>query len=182
MVRRKGRDLTIAGVGVGVHRVLEAADILAAEGISTSVIDLRSIAPLDREAVAGKSNRTGRNASGCRAVRSIHTDLLENSADHNVNPPDGLLRKKAFQRQRGRFQYRFGILYIRVEHHKIRVAAVCPLGDPFHGGDVKCIGFEVNRMQKVVADRLSTDSGHRTGQRGALVEPDADADNYEIPR
>ena len=59
-VRRTGTDLTIAGVGVGIHRAAEAAEVLAGEGISASVIDLRSIAPLDREAVVRDVRRTGR--------------------------------------------------------------------------------------------------------------------------
>jgi len=59
-VRRTGSDLTIAGVGVGIHRAAEAAERLSREGISASVLDLRSIAPLDREAVVSDVGRTGR--------------------------------------------------------------------------------------------------------------------------
>lgn len=58
--RRTGSDLTIVGVGVGIHRATTAAEKLANEGISASVLDLRSIAPLDREAVVGDVQRTGR--------------------------------------------------------------------------------------------------------------------------
>lgn len=60
VVRAAGADLTIAGVGVGIHRAAAAADRLAEQGISASVIDLRSIAPLDRNAVVGDVDRTGR--------------------------------------------------------------------------------------------------------------------------
>ncbi|MGB3565248.1 MAG: transketolase C-terminal domain-containing protein [Thermoanaerobaculia bacterium] len=49
--RREGRDSTLVSVGVGVHRCLEAADQLEADGISAAVIDLRSVSPLDRETV-----------------------------------------------------------------------------------------------------------------------------------
>lgn len=59
-VRRTGSDLTIAGVGVGIHRAAEAAERLSREGISASVLDLRSIAPLDRDAVVSDVGRTGR--------------------------------------------------------------------------------------------------------------------------
>jgi pyruvate dehydrogenase E1 component beta subunit len=59
-LRRTGADLTMAGVGVGIHRAAAAAELLAQEGIAASVIDLRSIAPLDREAVVGDVRRTGR--------------------------------------------------------------------------------------------------------------------------
>jgi pyruvate dehydrogenase E1 component beta subunit len=59
-VRRTGADVTIAGVGVAIHRAAEAAEVLAAEGISASVIDLRSVAPLDRGAIVKDVGRTGR--------------------------------------------------------------------------------------------------------------------------
>ena len=59
-IRRSGSDLTIVGVGVGIHRAAEAAELLSSEGISASVLDLRSIAPLDRDAVVMDVGRTGR--------------------------------------------------------------------------------------------------------------------------
>jgi len=60
VVRRAGSDVTIAGVGVAIHRAGEAADVLSGEGISASIIDLRSIAPLDRDTVLKDVERTGR--------------------------------------------------------------------------------------------------------------------------
>jgi acetoin:2,6-dichlorophenolindophenol oxidoreductase subunit beta len=59
-VRRTGSDLTIAGVGVAIHRAAEAAELLSREGISASVLDLRTIAPLDRNTVVNDVERTGR--------------------------------------------------------------------------------------------------------------------------
>jgi pyruvate dehydrogenase E1 component beta subunit len=59
-LRRQGSDLTIAGVGVGIHRGLEAAGVLEEEGVSAAVLDLRSVAPLDREAVRDSVAETGR--------------------------------------------------------------------------------------------------------------------------
>jgi pyruvate/2-oxoglutarate/acetoin dehydrogenase E1 component len=59
-LRREGEDVTIVGVGVGVHRAIEAARILAGEGISADVLDLRTVSPLDRAAVAASVARTGR--------------------------------------------------------------------------------------------------------------------------
>lgn len=56
---RRGNDLTIVSLGVGVHRSVEAADELAHEGIEAEVIDLRSVAPLDRGMVAAAA-RTSR--------------------------------------------------------------------------------------------------------------------------
>jgi acetoin:2,6-dichlorophenolindophenol oxidoreductase subunit beta len=60
VIRRNGKDLTIVSVGVSVHRALEAAKILDEQGISTQVIDLRTIAPLDKKLVIGTVSETGR--------------------------------------------------------------------------------------------------------------------------
>ncbi|WP_342362019.1 thiamine pyrophosphate-dependent enzyme [Terrarubrum flagellatum] len=59
-IARAGTDLTIATAGQLVARALEAADILAGEGISVEVIDLRTIQPLDVEAVADSVRKTHR--------------------------------------------------------------------------------------------------------------------------
>ena len=58
--RKNGNDLTIISLGVGVHRSLEAAKILKSEGISAGVIDLRCVAPLDKETVTQAITKIGR--------------------------------------------------------------------------------------------------------------------------
>jgi pyruvate/2-oxoglutarate/acetoin dehydrogenase E1 component len=59
-VRREGKDLTIVSVGVMVHRALAVAEKLAEEGIDLEVIDLRTLVPLDREAVVNSVKKTRR--------------------------------------------------------------------------------------------------------------------------
>ncbi len=59
-LRRDGGDAALVSVGVGVHRALEAAIRLEAAGIQAAVLDLRSVAPLDREAIVDAAGRTGR--------------------------------------------------------------------------------------------------------------------------
>jgi pyruvate dehydrogenase E1 component beta subunit len=59
-VLRDGEDLTMVSVGVSVHRCLEAAAGLADRGVQAGVIDLRSIAPLDTDAVCQAVEKTGR--------------------------------------------------------------------------------------------------------------------------
>lgn len=59
-IRRKGEHVTAVSAGVGVHRALKAAEILETEGISVEVIDLRTIAPLDRSTIRESVSRTGR--------------------------------------------------------------------------------------------------------------------------
>ncbi len=60
VIRRGGADLTIVAGAIMVHRALEAAERLAAEGISAEVIDLRSIRPVDHATILDSVRRTGR--------------------------------------------------------------------------------------------------------------------------
>jgi len=57
---REGTDLTLVGLGLTVHNSLQAAEQLAAEGISAEVLDLRSVVPLDRDGVFRSVAKTGR--------------------------------------------------------------------------------------------------------------------------
>jgi pyruvate/2-oxoglutarate/acetoin dehydrogenase E1 component len=50
-IRREGRDVLVVSVGMAVHRCLAAAEAVEPEGISVRVMDVRSTAPLDRDAV-----------------------------------------------------------------------------------------------------------------------------------
>jgi len=59
-VVRAGSDVTLVGVGRTVGTALEAAERLAAEGTSAEVLDLRSLAPLDEEAILASLAKTGR--------------------------------------------------------------------------------------------------------------------------
>jgi pyruvate dehydrogenase E1 component beta subunit len=60
VLRREGTDVTVVSVGVGVHRALEAAEILDKEDISTAVLDLRTVAPLDKTTICESVSQTGR--------------------------------------------------------------------------------------------------------------------------
>ena len=62
-VMREGTDVTITAVSKMVGFALEAADALAAKGISAEVINLRSVRPLDREAIAASVRKTHRLVS-----------------------------------------------------------------------------------------------------------------------
>jgi pyruvate dehydrogenase E1 component beta subunit len=59
-VAREGTDLTITTVGLSVHRALDAAEALQEKGVSAEVIDLRSLVPLDREAIVASVQKTHR--------------------------------------------------------------------------------------------------------------------------
>lgn len=59
-VRREGTDVTLIGWSRQVLNELEAAEILAAEGISAEVVDIRSLVPLDFDTIAASVQKTGR--------------------------------------------------------------------------------------------------------------------------
>ena len=59
-VARPGDDLTIIAYGLMFHESLKAADALAKDGVSAEVIDLRTLAPLDKEAILTSVRKTGK--------------------------------------------------------------------------------------------------------------------------
>ncbi|RYM05100.1 alpha-ketoacid dehydrogenase subunit beta [Sporolactobacillus sp. THM7-7] len=59
-VKREGNDVTVITYGLAVHFALQAAEKLALEGISTHVLDLRTVYPLDKEAVIEAAQKTGK--------------------------------------------------------------------------------------------------------------------------
>jgi len=59
-LRRRGSDVTLIAYAKSVHACSQAAEDLAALGISAEVIDLRSIKPLDEEAILASARKTGR--------------------------------------------------------------------------------------------------------------------------
>jgi len=59
-VRRAGKDLSIVTFGAMVHTALDAATQLEAAGVDTEVLDLRSLAPLDRESLLASVAKTSR--------------------------------------------------------------------------------------------------------------------------
>jgi 2-oxoisovalerate dehydrogenase E1 component beta subunit len=58
--RREGRDLSIITYGAMVYTALDAAEALAKEGIEAEVIDLRTLAPFDREAICETVKKTSK--------------------------------------------------------------------------------------------------------------------------
>lgn len=59
-VVREGTDLTIVATGICVGNALEAAEMLAAEGISAEVINICTIKPLDEELIVQSARKTGK--------------------------------------------------------------------------------------------------------------------------
>jgi pyruvate dehydrogenase E1 component beta subunit len=59
-VVRKGKDLTLAAYSISVGMILEAAEILAGEGIEAELIDLRTLRPLDTATIIESVKKTNR--------------------------------------------------------------------------------------------------------------------------
>ena len=59
-VVREGKDCTVVTLSLSVHHALDVAEKLAGEGIDVEVLDLRSLVPLDRDAIVGSVAKTGR--------------------------------------------------------------------------------------------------------------------------
>ncbi len=59
-LRREGEDLSIITYGAMVYKALEAAEALAQMGIDVEVLDLRSILPLDEEAILATAKKTSK--------------------------------------------------------------------------------------------------------------------------
>jgi 2-oxoisovalerate dehydrogenase E1 component beta subunit len=59
-VAREGHDLSIITYAAMVHTALEAAELLSKEGIEVEILDLRTLAPLDHEAIAQTVRKTNK--------------------------------------------------------------------------------------------------------------------------
>jgi pyruvate dehydrogenase E1 component beta subunit len=59
-VKREGEDVTIVATSSMVYVGLEAAELLADEGVSAEVVDPRTLVPLDRETLVASAKKTGR--------------------------------------------------------------------------------------------------------------------------
>ena len=60
VVRRPGKNLSCFAWGLMTHHCVEAAEQLESEGVSVEVVDLRTLAPLDREAILDSVRKTGK--------------------------------------------------------------------------------------------------------------------------
>jgi acetoin:2,6-dichlorophenolindophenol oxidoreductase subunit beta len=59
-VKREGEDVTIVATSSMVYVALEAADLLAGQGVSAEVVDPRTLVPLDRDTLVASARKTGR--------------------------------------------------------------------------------------------------------------------------
>ena len=96
-LRRDGDDLTVISFGLMAHECLEAAEELAKDGIDVTMLDVRTLAPLDRGAILRAARRTGK-------VLIVHEDNLTGGigaeiaaiiAEHAFDDLDAPIRRLA---------------------------------------------------------------------------------------
>ena len=87
-IMREGSDVTIVSYSIGVGLSLEAAATLAGEGIEAEVLDLRTLRPLDREAVLASLAKTNRLVIAeegwpvCGIAAEVMAICMEDGFDH----------------------------------------------------------------------------------------------------
>ena len=86
-VRREGSDLSVITYGWMVHVALDAAGKLAAEGIEMEVVDLRTLVPLDRDAVIETAKKTSK-------VILLHEDTITGGLGGELA---GIISEHAFE-------------------------------------------------------------------------------------
>ena len=59
VVLKEGTDVTLIGTGIMVSKAMEAAELLASEGISAAVVNISTIKPLDAELIIAQAQKTG---------------------------------------------------------------------------------------------------------------------------
>jgi 2-oxoisovalerate dehydrogenase E1 component len=86
-LRRAGDDLAIVSYGAYVHVAMRAAEKLAADGIQASVLDLRTLAPLDRPALLAVTRH-------CNKVLIVHEDSRTGSIGESLA---AVIQEEAFE-------------------------------------------------------------------------------------
>ncbi|MEY4878661.1 MAG: hypothetical protein RJB62_129 [Pseudomonadota bacterium] len=92
-VFRQGKDVTLVAHSISVGTIIEAAEILAAEGIEAELIDLRTIRPLDTATVIESVKKTNRIVTVeqgwpiCSIGSEISAQVVEKAFDYLDAPP-----------------------------------------------------------------------------------------------
>jgi 2-oxoisovalerate dehydrogenase E1 component len=86
-LRRAGDDLAIVSYGAYVHTALSVADRLAADGIEAAVLDLRTIAPLDKASILAVARH-------CNRVLVVHEDTRTGGIGESVA---AIIQEEAFE-------------------------------------------------------------------------------------
>lgn len=90
-IKREGADATLVSYGAGVPILLKAADILQARGVSAEVVDLRTLNPMDVDAVVGSVIKTNRLVAldMSRKLGGLMAELVSEAQERASDSLDG---------------------------------------------------------------------------------------------
>jgi len=86
-LRRAGADLAMISYGAYVHHCMRAAEKLSAEGIEAAVLDLRTLVPLDKDAVLAVARH-------CNRVLIVHEDSRSGGIGESLA---AIIQEEAFE-------------------------------------------------------------------------------------
>ena len=86
-VKRIGSNITLVSYGLTLHYCLEAAEVMAAEGVDIEVVDLRTLTPLDTETILDSVKKTGKLAI-------VHEDNITGGVGAEIS---ALVAERAFE-------------------------------------------------------------------------------------
>ncbi len=92
---REGRDVTVVALALMVHHTLKACETLEKEGVSVEVIDPRTVAPLDVDAIAQSVAKTGRLliVDEAFAPFGVGAEIAAQLADRGFDDLDAPIRR-----------------------------------------------------------------------------------------
>ena len=110
---REGTDLVIFACGILIHEAMQAAKILAEEGISAAVVDCFTVKPLDEEAVLAWAEKTGAvvTAENHNRIGGLTSAVSELLARRCPTPLEAVAGEDCFGEvgTQGYLQQRFGL-------------------------------------------------------------------------
>ena len=85
-VLREGRDVSVFATGFQLKDALDAAEILAGEGIQAEVINVHTIKPIDKETVVASAHKTGAvlTVENHNVIGGLHSAVLEALAQEKI--------------------------------------------------------------------------------------------------
>ena len=93
---REGKDVTLVSYGISLNYTIEAADLLKKEGISSEIIDLRTLRPIDKETIIKSVRKTNRCVSveegfpACSIGNYVSSIIMQNAFDYLDAPIERL--------------------------------------------------------------------------------------------
>ncbi len=129
-IRREGTDLTIITYGNTTHHCLEAAELLARDGYSVEVVDLRSLVPLDKTMVLESVKKTNR-------ALVVHEDKVHGGFGGEIA---SIIMEEAFEFLDCPVQ-RVGSPFTPVGFHRILEQAILPNTTRVYEGALKVLQY-----------------------------------------